>query len=176
MTKGLHKDSLRKGKSKDLEEEIKNNLLESKPTRAVQLPDGRWVTEKLACHFAKWGAEHRGSSETPKDLEEAAEEYEHNRVYESELEKYSLYLDSLDDNEEPKMKEPSKETKFLLNADVINAFIAGAKWQKEQMMKEAVEARVGRNFTGVQQIFSTVYPDKYKDGDKVRIIVCKKED
>ena len=30
------------------EKEIINNLTEGEPTRAVQLPDGRWVTEKLA--------------------------------------------------------------------------------------------------------------------------------
>lgn len=30
------------------EKEITNNLLEGEPTRAVQLPGGRWVTEELA--------------------------------------------------------------------------------------------------------------------------------
>lgn len=31
-----------------MKKEITNNLIEEQPTRAVQLPDGRWVTEELA--------------------------------------------------------------------------------------------------------------------------------
>lgn len=31
-----------------MKKEITNDLIEGQPTRAVQLPDGRWVTEKLA--------------------------------------------------------------------------------------------------------------------------------
>lgn len=31
-----------------MNKEISNELLEIKPTRAVQLPNGRWVTDKLA--------------------------------------------------------------------------------------------------------------------------------
>ena len=62
-----------------------------------------WV-EKMR---EKWGAEHRGSSEIPNDLEEAADKF--------------------------------------ANQDCVTfisrkkGFIAGAKWQKEQMLKEAVE-------------------------------------
>ena len=51
-----------------------------------------------------------------------------------------------------------------------------AQWQKEQMMKEAVEASVGRNFTGMQQIYLTIYPERYKDGDKVRIVIVKEDE
>ena len=66
------------------------------------------------------------------ELEEAAERYEHNRVYQDELDKYANYLDSLEEGETPQMKEPSPETKYLLNADMIESFKAGANWQKEQ--------------------------------------------
>ncbi len=57
----------------------------------------------------------------------------------------------------------------------ISGVAEGERRATEQMMKEAVEARVGRNFTGVQQIFFTVYPDKYKDGDKVKLIIVKED-
>ena len=60
-----------------------------------------------------------------------------------------------------------------------DAFIAGAEWQKEQMMKEAVEAEitVGR----LPDDWSLAYnPDelhrallKFKSGDKVKIIIVK---
>ena len=73
----------------------------------------------------------------PEGLDEAAKEYEHNRVFESELENYSIYLDTLEDGEEPKMKEPSKDTVYLLNGDIIDAFKAGAEWAFGQ----AIEAR-----------------------------------
>ena len=54
-------------------------------------------------------------------------------------------------------------------------FKDGAEWAREQMMKGAVEAMVGRNFTGVQEVSFTVYPDKYKEGDKVRIIIIMED-
>lgn len=49
------------------------------------------------------------------------------------------------------------------------------KAEMDKMMKGAVEGSVGRNFTGVQEISFTVYPDKYKDGDKVKIIIVKED-
>ena len=76
------------------------------------------------------------------DLEEAAKEYEHNRVYNKELEKYANYLDSLEEGETPKMKEPSPNDIYLLNRAIIEAFKAGAEWQKQQMLKDAVEGMI----------------------------------
>lgn len=57
-------------------------------------------------------------------------------------------------------------------------FIAGAKWQKEQMMKEAVEYEVGMHGEPIKITF-----DKYVQrargifpGDKVRIIIVKENE
>ena len=66
------------------------------------------------------------------ELERAAEKYEHNRVYEEEMERYANYLENLEEDETPRMKEPSPDTKYFLNADIIDAFKAGAQWQKER--------------------------------------------
>lgn len=80
----------------DLEwlKDIPNRIQQSKPTTAEGLEEEikRWLKEgeitdtryddyndndieSTARHFAQWGAEHRGSSEIPKDLEEAAKKY-----------------------------------------------------------------------------------------------------
>ncbi len=63
--------------------------------------------------------------------------------------------------------------------EIEEAFIAGAEWQREQMMKEAVDAEitVGR----LPDDWSLAYnPDelhrallKFKSGDKVKIIIVK---
>lgn len=123
-----------------------------------------WV-EKMR---EKWGAEHRGSSEIPNDLEEAAR-------------KHSCY----DEDCKGAWYEPI----------VRNAYIAGAKWQKEQeekelsekiasayqlgladkekmMMKEAVEGRVVD--AGIFATYNT--PVEYThSGDKVKIIIVKED-
>lgn len=77
-----------------------------------------WV-EKMR---EKWGAEHRGSSEIPKDLEEAAKEYEKRVIEETKCHHNALtYAEGYEDA-------------LLLIPD---AFIAGAKWDREQIMKNA---------------------------------------
>ena len=79
-------------------------------------------------------------------------------------------------------------------------FIAGAKWQKEQdaelieiayndgitigmtkqkgqIMKEAVEGEIVKDISNRLAVTAkNVNLDKFKFGDKVRIVVCKKED
>ncbi len=50
-----------------------------------------------------------------------------------------------------------------------------AQWQKEQMMKEAVEGEYDCQYM-TPAVFLDKYLDGIKDGDKVRVIVCKKED
>lgn len=64
-----------------------------------------WV-EKMR---EKWGVEHRGSSEIPKDLEEAAKRYSNNK--------------------HPMTPTGARESQ--------EDFIAGAKWDREQIMKNA---------------------------------------
>lgn len=64
--------------------------------------------------------------------------------------------------------------------DIADAFIAGAKWQKEQMMKEAVEGEVMDfcfarevNYSSAKIKFSAI--PELKVGDKVRIIIIKED-
>ena len=81
------------------------------------------------------------------------------------------------------------------------AFIAGANWQKqhdaelieiayndgitigmtkqkEQMMKEAVEGEIQMRYSGClcAKTIRAINEDKFKLGDKVRVIILKKED
>ena len=67
--------------------------------------------------------------------------------------------------------------------DIADAFIAGAKWQKEQMMKEAVEGEVcipnvwvehkeGKELVVRAEISKEL---GFKFGDKVRIIIVKED-
>jgi hypothetical protein len=50
-----------------------------------------------------------------------------------------------------------------------------ANWQKEQMMKEAVEGEYDCQYA-TPAVFLDKYLDDVKDGDKVRIIILPKED
>lgn len=62
-----------------------------------------------------------------------------------------------------------------------DGIIAGAKWQKEQMMKEAVEGVVSIDVGLVSREYFNFHSydfnpaGKFKDGDKVRIIIVKEE-
>ena len=54
-----------------------------------------------------------------------------------------------------------------------DAFIAGAQWQREQMMKDAIEVRINRDrLYNLKPIIHEKYLD-YKIGDKVKIIIIK---
>ena len=51
------------------------------------------------------------------------------------------------------------------------------EWQKEQMMKEAVEGEIQMRYSGClcAKTIRSINEDKFKFGDKVRIIVVKEE-
>ena len=89
---------------------------------------------------------------TPKNkLEEAAEEYAYKGI--------------------------SDELKSIMKPladEIIKIFIAGAEWQKSQMLKDAAEGiahpeecEIWVNLLG--------YGYKYNDGDKVKIIIVKED-
>jgi len=50
-----------------------------------------------------------------------------------------------------------------------------AKWQKEQMMKEAVEGEITKDNRGNNVVRAGVFNKDFEYGDKVRIIVLPKE-
>ena len=62
---------------------------------------------------------------------------------------------------------------------IIEVFKAGAKWQREQMMKEAVEVQNVVEEGRYCQEIGPIFLDEragFKPGDKVRVIVLPKED
>lgn len=64
---------------------------------------------------------------------------------------------------------------------IYNAFFAGAEWQKNQMLKNAVEGEVYK-FGEVVYVKErnnaelTKYLSQFNNGDKVRIVVIKDEE
>lgn len=76
----------------------------------------------------------------------------------------------------PYSDNPDEEV-TIVEPDKYAGFIAGAKWDREQMMKEAVEYEVGMHGEPIKITF-----DKYVQrargiwpGDKVRIIIVKED-
>ena len=180
---------------KDLEKEIDFQTFSKEMGAVFALPKERtenteeeplrWEYE-IARHFAKWGAKHLSddSKTSPNDLEEAAK----------------TFFDTLEGKEAWSYGPDHYDCE-----DVNNAFIAGAKWQKEQdekeqadlftivaldaaqrakeqMMKEAVDGIVEYDYstgdTDYLRVLAEISSNQFdvKDGDKVRVIVCKKED
>lgn len=141
-----------------------------------------------------------GSSEIPKDLEEAAKEYVGNIAYcgdDIELEKEQSKRDFIagakwqyqkDRAEFAKLKakewsdgydEGVAKGRRLAEEEQADLFtivaLDAAQRAKEQMMKEAVEGEVIKDNRGNNVVRAGVFKD-FEYGDKVRVIVCKKED
>lgn len=95
------------------------------------------------------------SVETRKELDEAAREYAKTTF------------------KKPYSDNPDEEV-TIVEPDKYAGFIAGAKWDREQMMSEAVEGEV------VLNPFPTIFLDDcedydFKDNDKVHIIIVKED-
>ena len=149
----------------------------------------------IARHFAKWSAEHFRDStkmvETPNDLEEAADEYVNNIAYcgdDIELEKEQSKRDFIAGVKWQK-EQILKDNPVIMSVEDFQAFIDShakrvVEDYKEQIMKEAVEARVQTSpLNGPLGIsaYCCNFPSKHpfyhcKEGDKVRVIVCEKEE
>lgn len=112
--------------------------------------------------FAKYGEMRpNGSSETPNDLEEAADEYAEKHGFRVPYDGSDNFYDDVD-------VKASKE-----------GFIAGYNLCKEQMMKEAVEYEVWDFSSSLEAYPHVNIPldnKQYRNGDKVRVIVLPKED
>ena len=136
------------------------------PITPVVLPN--FTTEDLkecARHFAQWGAEHSGSSETPNDLKEAVKNY----IYKA--------ADAPGDD--------------WTTDDIRNAYIAGYKLHeantplpedtilfnkgvaegKRLMMEDAVEGEITKDNRGNNVIRAGLLNNGFEIGDKVHIIV-----
>lgn len=149
-------DTLLEEPDKSLEEEISRTYHNGSVADTSDLDHNSY--ENIARHFAQWGAEHAKKEETPAnaDLEEAA---------------WDCVLDSVDVNNPVLLPKYKELLQYL--------FIAGAEWQKEQMMKEAVEGTIICYNDETYSVVSCCFDNKehhHRSGDKVRIIVCKKED
>lgn len=112
------------------------------------------------------------------------------------LEHFTFILDSLQQEQQEESDKNLEEAAYKYSfdskpsiygqVDVIDAFIAGAEWQKEQMMKEAVEGKViktdkhtsvrYKSFYGTDRYFYGIADKQFKPGNKVRIIVLKAEE
>lgn len=112
-----------------------------------------------------------------------------NAFWEHVLATYNLSQPSLPSNLDEAAKEYAKTTfkkphsdnpdeeVTIVEPDKYAGFIAGAKWDKEQMMSNAVEGYVTLTLTGVRTVAATIKgEDNIGLGDKVRVIVCKRED
>lgn len=93
-------------------------------------------------------------SEAPDNsLEEAAEKYEKGHTYQ----RYDV---------------GGLTTEY--DATLAEAFITGAQWQKEQMMKEAVEGYITLTLEGVRTVAATIKEeDNIGFDDKIKIIIVK---
>ena len=85
------------------------------------------------------------------------------------------------DLEEAADKYAKKTMKIVANGLFDNVgrakgFIAGAKWDREQVMKEAVETVVSLEAGGFPVVELGVKKFGLKVGDKVRVIVLKAEE
>lgn len=159
-------DTLESEKPIGLEEEIheynKERFDEYFPEQ-----DGDFISEvdfmtclgRVARHFAEWGylraAEkyneieynrQRAEESVPKDLEEAAN-------------KFAVFYDQ-----------------GTCDGIAQDCFIAGAKCDRQQMMKEAVEGEITKDNRGNNVVRSGVFNKDFEYGDKVRVIVLPKND
>ena len=90
----------------------------------------------------------------PQGMDEAATKY----AYDGEHENYGITFE----------ESGGKVVRGLKK----DAFVAGAEWDREQILKNAVEGVLVDNVDGTQEI--CLHGNRY--GDKVRVIVLPKED
>lgn len=94
----------------------------------------------------------------PSNLEEAAKEYAKTTF------------------KRPYSDNPDEEV-TIVEPDKYAGFIAGAKWDREQMMSGAVEGEVAIvDYPNRYKFIDCEVPQEFNEGDKVRVIVLPKED
>lgn len=64
---------------------------------------------------------------------------------------------------------------ILSSVDIVDAFIAGAEWQRVEMMKDAAEGEIVKDISNMLAVTArNIHLDGFKFGDKVKIIIVKK--
>ena len=131
---------------------------------------------RIARHFAKWGAEHLANSNDEVVING------HKVAYDKD--KDAITMDAIPNELEEAAENYSKErAEGHILYDWVHAFKAGAKWDRKQMMKEAVEKTVCLvpSLVGPKMFTTSIElsADELKGfnfGDKVCVIVLPKED
>lgn len=59
------------------------------------------------------------------------------------------------------------------NPEIIKTFKTGAKWKEEQMMKDAIDAKIGSFVDGTIYDVDFNIDSDLKQGDKVKVIIVK---
>lgn len=119
---------------------------------------GFWEKLHKACEQDFINMVSKEQPSLPSEIDEAAKEYAKTTF------------------KKPYSDNPDEEV-TIVEPDKYAGFIAGAKWDKEQMMSNAVEGYVTLTLTGVRTVAATIKgEDNIGLGDKVRVIVCKRED
>lgn len=114
------------------------------------------IAQCIADH--SWEMLGEDENPVPKDLKEAARKYQEGVPVDT-----VIYYCGAD------------EDVYFTNR-IVDAFIAGAKWDMKQMMKEAVEGLICATITGTNAIsFLSPLPKELIAGDKVRIIIVKED-
>lgn len=106
--------------------------------------------------------------------------------YSAALDDIEKFLDTLSEEPSKSLEEAAdKHIRSVVDAaghpgwdwttqDIADAFIAGAEWQKSQMLKEAVEVTVQSPLLGPPMVCCIA--NGCSDGDKVRIIIVKEDE
>lgn len=150
---------------KDLEEAAESFAFKSLDDVVLY---GCTLSGRRACFIAgaKWQAEH---TPLPNDLEDAANDYL-DGIY-GKIPHSDSHIDIFIAG----AKWQAEQDKETIELAEEHAYLAGAVNEREKMLKEAVEANI-INTAYPTTIQLRTFNHRFNNGDKVRVIVCKKED
>ena len=160
-----------------LEEEIERYL------HSLGVGYGGWVDgmedddlRGIARHFAQWGAEHRGSSEIPKDLEEAAEKSYPNKEGDLCSLHSTLQRAAFIAGAKWQAEQDTRDMFMSDNRHFEKVYELGKKDMKEQMMKGAIDAEFCSAGMFMPMIdFKDKRMEGIKYGDTIKVIVIKEK-
>lgn len=113
------------------------------------------------------------------ELEEAANTYIDNWYKRNDLDKESYPIDvEISKNDFKAGAEwQKKQDQSIIELAEDHAMLAGMEKMKEKMMEKAVDGVLSSTITGSEQVVSAYvgYGEYGKDGDKVKVIVIKKD-